>query len=97
MMHQVFSENENSCRRLVVGPLREDWERDRQVGLRFMMVGCQTGIANVDKHGSLTFETDMDALECLAMLSHLARQVERATCVDSGELQSDAKLAAKAA
>jgi uncharacterized protein (TIGR02391 family) len=78
MMHQVFSETEANYHRLVVSALKEDWERDLQCGLRFMMAGCQSGIANVDKHGSLAFGSETEALECLTLISYLARQVDRA-------------------
>lgn len=81
MMHQVFSEIENNAHRLIIRSLKEEWERDLQCGLRFMMAGCQSGIANVDKHGDLLFESELEALECLAVVSHLARQVDRAICV----------------
>jgi len=40
MMHQIFSETENNADRLLVRPLKEEWERDLQCGLRFMMAGC---------------------------------------------------------
>jgi len=82
MMHQVFSETGNAYRRLVVRPIREEWERDLQAGLRFMMVGCQVGIANVDKHGNLLVDSEIEALECLALVSHLARRVDRAFLVE---------------
>jgi len=81
MMHQVFSETENNFDRLVITALDEEWKRDLQRGLRFMMVGCQSGIANVDKHGNLLFASELEALECLAMISHLARQVDRTATV----------------
>jgi len=82
MMHQVFSETENAHRRLIVRPIKEEWERDLQAGLRFMMAGCQAGIANVDKHGDLLFDSETEALECLALISHLARRVDRATLLE---------------
>lgn len=97
MMHQVFSETENHSPRLVVRPLTEDWERDQQSGLRFMMVGCQSGITNVDKHGDLLFESELEALECLALVSHLARQVDRALCLKPTEAQQTAVSVSKAA
>jgi uncharacterized protein (TIGR02391 family) len=81
MMHQVFSETENNTDRLIISALVEDWQRDLQAGFRFMMVGCQSGIANVDKHGELLFESELEALECLAVVSHLARRVDRALCL----------------
>jgi uncharacterized protein (TIGR02391 family) len=77
MMHQIFSDTEGNADRLVVGSLDEDWQRDRQYGLKFMMAGCQAGIANVDKHGELLVQSELEALECLAVVSHLARQVDR--------------------
>jgi uncharacterized protein (TIGR02391 family) len=90
MMHQVFSDTENNAARLIVRPLTEDWERDLQCGLRFMMAGCQSGIANVDKHGNLLFGSELEALECLTLVSYLARQVDRALCVGPTALQDTA-------
>jgi uncharacterized protein (TIGR02391 family) len=97
MMHQVFSEAENGQRRLLVRQIREDWERDLQVGLRFMMAGCQAGIANVDKHGDLFFDSKVEALECIAFISHLARQVERAVLQEPRESVVTSALLSKAA
>lgn len=90
MMHQVFSETEGNVERLVIAPLKEEWERDLQRGLRFIMVGCQSGIANVDKHGTLLLTSELEALECLAMISYLARQVDRASVAKPRRVQEAA-------
>jgi len=78
MMMHVFSPDPNGHKRLVLGSLRHEWERDRQEGFRFMMAGVQQGIANVDKHGRLGVSSTAAALEMLAFLSFLARQVDAA-------------------
>lgn len=78
MMMQVFSPDPNSHPRLVLGQITHEWEKDRQEGFRFMMAGVQQGIANVDKHGRLAISSREAALEMLAMVSFLMRQVEAA-------------------
>lgn len=76
MMHQVFSPNSNGHKRLVLGRLQEDWQRDRQEGLKMMMAGVQLAIANVDKHGELNIGDPTRAIETLATLSLLARAID---------------------
>jgi uncharacterized protein (TIGR02391 family) len=78
MMMQVFAPDANSHPRLLLGPISHEWEKDRQEGFRFMMAGVQQGIANVDKHGRLAISNRQAALEMLAMVSFLMRQVESA-------------------
>ena len=78
MMMQVFSPDSNGGTRLVLGPMNQAWERDRQEGFRFLMAGVQQGIANVDKHGSLSVPDQNAALEILALISFLTKYVDSA-------------------
>lgn len=84
MMHQVFSDEPKNGNgpRLVVGDLHEEWQRDRQNGLRFLMVGIQVGISNVDKHGELGLTSDKETLETLGLISLMARHVDSASRED---------------
>lgn len=79
MMMQVFSPDPNGQSRLVLGSVAQAWERDRQEGFRFLMAGLQQGIANVDKHGHLSIPDANAAVELLAFVSFLARQIDSAT------------------
>lgn len=83
MMMTVFSATPNGQARLVLGRIEHEWERDRQEGFRFLMGGLQQGIANVDKHGHLHVPNGEAALEMLAFISFLARQVDNAIQVAS--------------
>ncbi len=78
MMMQVFAPAPNSHARLLVGPINHEWEKDRQEGFRFLMAGVQQGVANVDKHGRLVVPSREAAMEMLAMVSFLMRQVDSA-------------------
>ncbi len=44
----------------------------------------------MDKHGDLLFESELEALECLTLVSHLARQVDRALCIKPAGVQESA-------
>ncbi|SRR6266480_1489464 len=78
MMMQVFAPDPNSHARLLLGPINHEWEKDRQEGFRFLMAGVQQGVANVDKHGRLAVPSRQAAMEMLAMVSFLMRQVDSA-------------------
>lgn len=80
MMQQVFA-TDAATPRLHIGPVEQQWERDRQDGFRFIMAGVQQGIANVDKHGQLAVADMTTAMEMLAMLSYLAKAIDGATLV----------------
>jgi len=82
MMHQVFSATPNGHKRLVLGSLQQDWQRDRQEGLKMMMAGVQLAIANVDKHGELGIGDPIRAIEVLATLSRLARSIDECEIAD---------------
>lgn len=77
MMFQVFSSSPNGRARLVLGELTEDWQKDRQEGLKMMMAGVQMAIANVDKHGELEVGSMSETLEMLAVMSFLARAIDK--------------------
>jgi uncharacterized protein (TIGR02391 family) len=81
MMHQAFAIAANGSARLLVGPVSNDWERDRQEGFQFVMAGVQQGILNVDKHGHLHISSPQVALEMLGMMSFLARTLDACTVV----------------
>ncbi len=85
MMQQVFAVDRNGSIRLALDPppLRQEWQRDRQDGFRFLMAGAQQHIANVHKHGHLSIAHMTEALEILCMLSFLTRQVEGALRIES--------------
>jgi len=78
MMMQVFSPDSNSQPRLLLAPITHEWEKDRQEGFRFLMAGVQQGIANVDKHGRLAISSRERAMEVLAMVSFLMREIDSA-------------------
>ncbi|HYT82003.1 MAG TPA: TIGR02391 family protein [Gemmatimonadales bacterium] len=82
MMHQAFAVEPGKEARLVLGELREDWEKDRQDGLRSLFAGMQAAIMNVDKHGDLGIIDAATAMEHLAFLSYLAKQLERCRRVE---------------
>ncbi len=82
MMHQVFAVEPGKEARLVLGELREDWEKDRQDGLRSLFAGMQSGILNVDKHGEPGIIDPTSAMEQLCLLSYLAKQLGRCRRVE---------------
>jgi len=82
MMYHVFGIEPRPDVRLVLGELKEDWEKDRQVGLRLLFAGMQSGILNVDKHGEPGVIDPASAMEQLCLLSYLAKQLERCRRVE---------------
>ncbi len=82
MMQQVFSANPSDAVRLHLTDLADQSKRDEQDGVRFLMAGVQAAVANVDKHAELGINDPIHAMELLAMLSFLARIVDRCRRVD---------------
>ena len=84
MMHGVFSADAaGQAARLLLSTLTDHSKRDEQDGIRFLLAGVQAAIANVDKHAELAVEGLAHAMELLAIISFLARVVDRCQRVDS--------------
>jgi hypothetical protein len=81
MMNQVFNLNPNGEARLHLTDLADETKCDKQEGVRFLMAGVQAAIANVDKHAQLGIDRPAHATESLAMISCLARVVDRCKLV----------------
>jgi len=62
--------------------LADQSKRDEQDGVRFLMAGVQAAVANVDKHAELGVDGAAQAMELLAMISFLARMVDRCQRVE---------------
>jgi uncharacterized protein (TIGR02391 family) len=82
MMHQVFTAKPSESARLHLTDLADQSKLDEQEGVRFLMAGVQAAVANVDKHAELGINDPIHAMELLAMLSFLARIVDRCRKVD---------------
>ena len=82
MMHQVFSVTPNGNVRLLLNDMSQEWHRDEQEGVRFMLAGVQAAIANVDKHGDLGVDAPVRAMELLSAISFLAHVVDRSRRAD---------------
>jgi len=81
MMHQVFNIKQTDGARLHLNDLADQTKIDEQEGVRFLMAGMQAAVANVDKHAKLGVDGPEQAMELLAMLSLLARVIERCRVV----------------
>jgi uncharacterized protein (TIGR02391 family) len=82
MMNTVFNVNPTGAARLHLTDLADQSKRDEQDGLRSLMAGVQAAVANVDKHAELGIDGPAHAMELLAMISFLARMVDRCQRVE---------------
>lgn len=82
MMNAVFNINPTGAARLHLTDLSDQSKLDEQDGFRSLMAGVQAAVANVDKHAELGVAGSAHAMELLAMISFLARMVDRCQRVE---------------
>jgi uncharacterized protein (TIGR02391 family) len=81
LMSAAFS---TTSAHLVLADLTTTTGRDIQDGYRFLFMGAQAAIRNPRAHEPFTDMSEEDALELLALTSHLMRQLDHATPAPAG-------------